>query len=57
MPRRDDGALVVSHLDGWGRVVLPAGYAADHVALAYAVTVGRDGRPFPRCAHRRLLQA
>ncbi|HKN91426.1 MAG TPA: AAA family ATPase, partial [Acidimicrobiia bacterium] len=37
--RRDDGALVVSHLDGWGRVILPAGYAAEHVALAYAVTV------------------
>src|SRR5207302_4788860 len=37
--RRDDGALVVSHLDGWGRVVLPAGYAAEHVALGYAVTV------------------
>ncbi|MGH9011053.1 MAG: ATP-dependent DNA helicase, partial [Acidimicrobiia bacterium] len=37
--RRDDGALVVSHLDGHGRVVLPAGYAAEHVALAYAVTV------------------
>ena len=37
--RRDDGALVVSHLDGQGRVVLPAAYAADHVALAYAVTV------------------
>lgn len=37
--RRDDGALVVSHLDGHGRVVLPADYAAEHVALAYAVTV------------------
>jgi hypothetical protein len=37
--RRDDGTLVVAHLDGRGRVVLPAGYAADHVALAYAVTV------------------
>ena len=37
--RRDDGALVVSHLDGYGRVVLPADYAAEHVALAYAVTV------------------
>ncbi|HVW32420.1 MAG TPA: ATP-binding domain-containing protein [Acidimicrobiia bacterium] len=37
--RRDDGTLVVSHLDGYGRVVLPADYAADHVALAYAVTV------------------
>ena len=37
--RRDDGALVVAHLDGHGRVVLPAAYAAEHVALAYAVTV------------------
>jgi conjugative relaxase-like TrwC/TraI family protein len=37
--RRDDGALVVSHLDGHGRVILPADYAAEHVALAYAVTV------------------
>jgi hypothetical protein len=37
--RRDDGALVVSDLDGHGRVILPAGYAAEHVALAYAVTV------------------
>src|SRR5205085_2373922 len=37
--RREDGALVVAHLDGHGRVVLPAGYAAEHVALAYAVTV------------------
>jgi conjugative relaxase-like TrwC/TraI family protein len=37
--RRDDGGLVVSHLDGHGRVVLPADYAAEHVALAYAVTV------------------
>jgi len=37
--RRDDGALVVSNLDGHGRVILPAEYAAEHVALAYAVTV------------------
>ncbi len=37
--RRDDGGLVVSHLDGHGRVVVPADYAAEHVALAYAVTV------------------
>jgi conjugative relaxase-like TrwC/TraI family protein len=37
--RRDDGALVVSHLDGHGRVVLPADYAAEHVTLAYAVTI------------------
>ena len=37
--RRDDGALVVTNLDGFGRVVLPADYAAEQVALAYAVTV------------------
>jgi len=37
--RRDDGALLVSHLEGHGRVVLPARYAAEHIALAYAVTV------------------
>jgi hypothetical protein len=37
--RHNDGALAVSHLDGLGRVVLPAAYAAEHVALAYAVTV------------------
>jgi conjugative relaxase-like TrwC/TraI family protein len=37
--RREDGALVVSRLDGAGRVVLPPGYAAEHVTLAYAVTV------------------
>jgi ATP-dependent exoDNAse (exonuclease V) alpha subunit len=37
--RRDDGALVVSHLDGHGRVVLPADYTAEHIALAYALTV------------------
>ncbi len=37
--RRDDGALVVSRLDGAGRVVLPADYTAEHVTLAYALTV------------------
>jgi hypothetical protein len=37
--RREDGALVVCHLDGHGRVVLPADYAAHDVALSYAVTV------------------
>lgn len=37
--RRDDGALLVGHLDGRGRVILPAGYVAEHVALAYAVTI------------------
>jgi conjugative relaxase-like TrwC/TraI family protein len=37
--RHLDGSLVVSHLGNRGRVVLPAPYVADHVALAYAVTV------------------
>lgn len=37
--RHPDGTLVVSHLGNRGRVVLPAAYVADHVALAYAVTV------------------
>ncbi|MGH9039527.1 MAG: ATP-dependent DNA helicase, partial [Acidimicrobiia bacterium] len=37
--RHLDGSLVVSHLGNRGRVVLPAHYVADHVALAYAVTV------------------
>lgn len=34
-----DGNLAVSHQAGHGQVVLPAGYAAEQVALAYAVTV------------------
>lgn len=34
-----DGQLAVSHLAGHGRLTLPADYAADHVGLAYAVTV------------------
>jgi len=37
--RRPDGTLVVSHLHGRGRALLPGGYTAEHVALAYAVTV------------------
>jgi conjugative relaxase-like TrwC/TraI family protein len=37
--RHPDGALAASRLGGRGRVLLPAGYAAEHVALAYAVTV------------------
>ena len=37
--RHPDGSLVVSHLGYRGRVVLPAPYTAEHVALAYAVTV------------------
>ncbi|MGH8973040.1 MAG: MobF family relaxase, partial [Acidimicrobiia bacterium] len=36
--RHLDGSLVVSHLGNRGRVVLPAPYVTDHVALAYAVT-------------------
>ena len=52
--RRDDGALVLSHLDGWGRVVLPTAYATEHVALAYAVTPqSRRRHRRPRCAPRR----
>lgn len=37
--RHLDGSLVVSHLGNRGRVLLPAPYVADHVVLAYAVTV------------------
>jgi hypothetical protein len=37
--RQLDGSLVVSRLGNRGRVVLPNDYVADHVALAYAVTV------------------
>jgi len=34
-----DQSVTVSHHAGHGQVVLPAGYAAEQVALAYAVTV------------------
>jgi len=37
--RHADGSLTVSHLDGHGRAALPADYVAEHVALAYALTV------------------
>ena len=37
--RHADGSLTVSHLDGHGRTTLPADYVAEHVALAYALTV------------------
>lgn len=37
--RRGNGALGVRSLEGRGRVWLPAGYVAEHVALAYAVTL------------------
>jgi len=33
------GALQLSSLDGRGNVTVPGGYVAEHVALAYAVTV------------------
>ena len=36
--RRRDGGLAVASLAGKGRALLPAGYVAEHVALAYAVT-------------------
>ena len=35
----DDGALVVTALSSTGTVALPAAYAAEHVALAYALTI------------------
>jgi conjugative relaxase-like TrwC/TraI family protein len=37
--RHPDGSLAVSHLGGHGRTLLPANYVADHVHLAYALTV------------------
>lgn len=37
--RHPDGSIAVSHLDGHGRAVLPAGYVADDVRLAYALTI------------------
>lgn len=37
--RRPGGALDVEHLDGRGRTVLPPDYVAEHVRLAYALTV------------------
>ncbi|HSH61873.1 MAG TPA: hypothetical protein VK988_19940, partial [Acidimicrobiales bacterium] len=37
--RRGDGALVVDHAGGRGRVVLPGSYVAENVSLSYAVTV------------------
>lgn len=37
--RHGDGSLTVSHLDGRGRVVLPADYVGEEVSLAYALTV------------------
>ncbi|MEO7428955.1 MAG: AAA family ATPase, partial [Acidimicrobiales bacterium] len=37
--RHPDGSLTVEDLTGRGRVTLPAGYVAEEVALAYALTV------------------
>lgn len=37
--RHPDGSLAVSHLDGHGRVLLPADYVDDDVRLAYALTI------------------
>jgi conjugative relaxase-like TrwC/TraI family protein len=39
--RSPDGALLVTHAEGRGRALLPHDYVADHVALAYALTVHR----------------
>ncbi|MGH8938917.1 MAG: MobF family relaxase, partial [Actinomycetes bacterium] len=39
--RRTDGALVVEHHGHRGRLLLPAGYVAQHVELAYATTAHR----------------
>ena len=36
---RADGTAALTSLDGRGRVTVPADYLAEHVALAYAVTV------------------
>ena len=36
---RTPAGLAVEHLDGRGRAVLPTEYVADHVRLAYALTV------------------
>jgi hypothetical protein len=36
---RADGTAALASLDGRGRVTVPADYLAEHVALAYAVTV------------------
>ena len=35
----DDGSLTVTDLAGRGRTTLPADYVAEHVTLAYAVTI------------------
>ena len=39
--RDHHGELQVVSLDGRGRLDLPVGYAADHVALSYAVTLAK----------------
>ncbi|HEX6874305.1 MAG TPA: MobF family relaxase [Nocardioidaceae bacterium] len=39
--RRPDGSLVVEHHCHRGRILLPAGYVAEHVELAYATTAHR----------------
>ena len=36
---RGDGSVLLDSLDGRGRVIAPAGYVADNLSLAYAVTV------------------
>ena len=36
-----DGSMTVTRTDGFGSVVLPASYVAEHIDLAYATTVHR----------------
>jgi hypothetical protein len=40
--RRPDHSLLLSSLDGRGKVTVPADYVQDNVALAYAVTVHKS---------------
>ena len=42
LARRPDGSLLVSSLEDRGKVVLPAAYSKDEVALAYSVTVHKS---------------
>ncbi len=39
LDRHNDGALTIEDVAGRGRTTLPGGYVADHVTLAYAVTI------------------
>ena len=50
LERREDGALLVEHLDHHGRVLLPPDYVAANVELLYATTAHRaQGSTVERC--------